>query len=95
MGRQRVNLEINPEKLRSLLKGKETFSERAEKYGVSKQALSNWLEEGRMPPRAIIELLRDLDVSPEDVDELLSPQKEKEADRKNKKFVMTLTVEEK
>lgn len=85
-------LAIDTTVLRRLLAGKETFSERAEKYGVSKQAVSGWLSEGRMPPRAIAEILRDLDCSIEDTEALLAPQKEKAA--KKKRWVLKVTLEE-
>lgn len=74
MGRNKVRLSINPEKLRSLIKENHTFSEMAQKYGVTKQAVSQWVTDGQMPPRAIVELVKDLDISSEDVEELLAPQ---------------------
>lgn len=92
MGRNKVNLSINGDVLRALMKGKETWSERAEKYGVTKQAVSNWLSEGRMPPRALIELVRDLDLSPEQVEEILGPQHEKMKARK--RWKITVFVDE-
>lgn len=90
MSRAKVRLAINSEKLRQLVKDKETFSELAQRYGVTKQAVSQWLSDGEMPPRAIVELVRDLDVSQEDLEELLAPQLEKS---NKKKWV--ITIEEK
>lgn len=91
MAKKSVMLDINVDKLRQLMSNaRETFSERAQKYGVTRQAIQHWLDGGRMPPRAIIELLRDLDASPADTEELLAPQKEKA----KKKWKVTITVEE-
>jgi transcriptional regulator with XRE-family HTH domain len=70
--------------------GKETFSERAEKYGVSKQAINGWLSNGRIPPRAFYEIARDLDISSDLVAEILAPA----AQSPKRKWVLTVTLEE-
>lgn len=92
MGRQTVNLAIDTELLKSIVKEKETWTERAQKYGVTKQAVSGWLTSGRIPPRALVEIVRDLDLTPEQVEAILAPQKEKAEERK--KWKITVYVEE-
>jgi hypothetical protein len=77
MSRPKVMLPINPNVLRRLIGERETFSERAQKFGVTRQALNSWFNEGAMPPRALIEFGMDIQISKEDLDQLLlkSPQK--------------------
>ena len=90
MGRQKVTIPFDAEKLREAMAGKETFSERAEKYGVSKQAISGWLTAGRIPPRALYEIARDLEIPPALVAEILAPA----AQTPKRKWVLTVTLEE-
>lgn len=92
MGRNKTTLPINADLLRDLIKSKETFSERAEQFGVSKQALNQWMVEGRMPPRALCELVMDLKLPKETVDDLLKPAlTQLEA---KKRWTLTVTLEE-
>lgn len=92
MSRNTTRLKIDGEILRSLIASKETFSERAAKQGVSKQAVHSWIVEGLIPPRALCELVIDLDVSIDDLNELLEPQRKHIA--KRRKFVATIIIEE-
>jgi hypothetical protein len=95
MGRKRVTLAIDADALRAAMAGKETFSERAEKYGVSRQAVNGWLEAARIPPRALAELARDLDLAPDVVDAILAPAQDgKDPKRKRRRFTVTLHVDE-
>lgn len=92
MGRNKVSLPFDPAVFRELLKGRETFTERAQKYGVSKQAVNGWIEAGRIPPRALCELAMDLELSDEDVQRLLKPTLAKNEEKK--KWTLTVTLEE-
>lgn len=92
MGRKPVSLAIDSEMLRKALEGRETFSERAAKYGVSRQAVANWLAEGRMPPRALAEIAMDLNLPAELVDAILAPSAR--ALERKKKWVLTITFDE-
>lgn len=97
MGRKFVTIKFDPNKLREVMAGRETFSERAEKYGVTRQAIQGWLDSGRIPPRALIEIIRDLDLSTEVVNALLGKPEgdDSEPTKTKKKYVLTLTLEEK
>ncbi len=92
MGRKRTTLAIDPVKLREAVAGRETWSDYAEKFGVTKQAISAWLSEGRIPARALIEIARDLDLAPEVVEAILEPSTRAHAQKR--KWTITLTVEE-
>lgn len=92
MGRASIMLRVDSEVLRRLISGKETFSERAQKFGISKQALNQWMTDGKMPPRAIAELVHDLDIGIDDVNALLEPQRKASAEKK--KWTLTVTLEE-
>jgi hypothetical protein len=91
MGRNSVRLKIDSDALRLIVGDRATWSDIAEKYGVSRQAVSGWLAEGLIPPRALAEMARDLDLSPKQLDEILAPQQEKIRERK--KWKITITVE--
>jgi len=91
MSRPSVRLKIDSERLRAAIGSKVTWSEIAEKYGVTRQAVNGWLSEGRIPPRALAEITKDLGLSPDTVKEILAPS-EKEP---KKKWVLTITLEEK
>lgn len=92
MSRQSIRLRVDGDVLRRLIKDRETFSDRAQKFGISKQALNEWMVEGLMPPRAIAEFLMDINASTEDTNALLEPQRKSMTEKK--KWTVTLTVEE-
>lgn len=89
MSRKSVRIAFDAEYLRELMAGRESWTERAQKYGVSKQAVNGWLSDGRIPPRAMVEIVRDLDLSPDQVERLLyKPQSDRP-----KRVVITATIE--
>ncbi len=92
MPKKRVMLSIDTAELRAALAGKETFSELAQKYGVSKQAVNGWLDTARIPPRALVEIARDLDLSPEQIDNILC--RGDETSTAKKKWTLKVTLEE-
>lgn len=92
MGRKKITLAMDSDALRDAMAGRETFSERAQKYGVSRQAINGWLEAGRIPPRAIAEIAQDLDLTPEVVNKILAPSKLE--GKKRRRFSITITVDE-
>lgn len=89
MGRHKTTIPFNSNKLREILKGVETLVAFGEKNGVSKQAVQQWLDNSRIPPRVLYEAIRTLDVSPQDMEELLQI-----APETKKRWVLTMTLEE-
>lgn len=90
MPKTSVRLKIDGDMLRKLIGSKTTWTEYAEKYGVTKQAVSAWLTEGRIPPRALVEVARELDLSPEQVEDVLAPQAQKEKARRQWKVTVLI-----
>lgn len=93
MGRSRVSLPIDVDRLKSAIGSKCSWSDIATKYGVSKQAVSNWLADGRIPPRALIEIAHDLNLDAETVDEILKPSIEVKQKKKQWRVLITVTEE--
>lgn len=71
MGRDRVTIPFNVEAFKKYIKESGTFSERAQSFGVSKQAMNSWFQLERIPPRALAEIALDLKLSPEAMAEIL------------------------
>ncbi len=91
MGRNSTRLKINGEVLREILKEHNlNFSERAERYGVTKQALNSWLSEGLIPPRALVELVLDLKIPKEHLDNIIINSSPDIPSSKKKKWVITI-----
>jgi len=93
MGRKSTTLKINAEKLRAAVGSHETWSAYAEKFGVTKQAVSNWLSTGKIPPRALFEIVRDLDIPKDILDEILISAEE--ASWPSRQIVIRISIEEK
>lgn len=89
MGRKRTTIPINSEKLREAVAGRETWTGIAEQFGVTKQAVSEWLRTGRIPPRALIEICRELNIPQDLLEDILEPVQEREPI----KWVCTITLE--
>lgn len=89
MSRKSVMLDIDSTKLREAIADRSTFSDLAQKYGVTRQAINNWLNDGKIPPRALVEIARDLDLLPEVIEQILAPSTEK---HKNPKIVITIEL---
>lgn len=60
----------------------------AERCGLTKQALNNWLSEGACTPRMLVELLMEAKLTKDELEEILLPQFDR------KKFKMTITLED-
>lgn len=90
MAKQSLRLSVDGELLRKLIGSKGTWSDLADKYGVTKQAVSGWLSDGLMPPRALVEIARELDLSPEQIEEVLAPQAKKAKARKQWKVTVLI-----
>lgn len=93
MGRTPVNMAVNKEILRGLLESLGPLSERAEKYGVTKQAINGWLNTGLIPPRALSELVMELGIDAETVKSLLEVGERKQKG-KRRRYTFTLHVDE-
>lgn len=93
MGRAPINMSVNKEMLRGLLESLGPLSERAEKYGVTKQAINGWLQTGSIPPRALSELVRELGIDAEQVKQLLEVGDRKHKGKK-RRYTLTLHVDE-
>ena len=94
MGRTKVSLRIDSDKLRAAMKAHDgNWSEFAQKYGVTKQAVSNWLSEGLIPPRAIAEIARELSLHSDVIDEILSPQSDYVESKNKRVFAINATIE--
>ena len=92
MSKESVRLSIDSDLLKKVIGSKTTWAAIAEKYGVTRQAVSNWLSEALIPPRALVEIVKELDLSPELVDEILSPQKQKEKTKKRKVITIEVSI---
>lgn len=90
MSRTPVRLKIDGKLLHSLMKGKETFEERATKHGVTKQAVSQWINENLIPPRALAEIVHSCEISPKDIADVLAPG----ATAEKRKYRITIEMEE-
>jgi transcriptional regulator with XRE-family HTH domain len=73
MGRKPISLNINVDAFRKAVGDKLTWSDIAEKYGVTRQAVNGWLQDGRIPPRALMEIMKELKLEPEIVKAILEP----------------------
>lgn len=96
MGKHRTRIEFNPDALKKALDGVESFSDRADKFGVTRQAINGWFSEGLIPPRALAEIVRDLNLSVETVTEILSPiiKKKKKIEGPRRRYTVTIEVDE-
>lgn len=74
MGRTSVRIPIDADLFRDLIKGAYTLTKLAEVSGVTKQAVNAWLEEGRIPPKVIADLVKELNWDVETVEKLVRPR---------------------
>lgn len=93
MGRKTTRLRIDSERLRAAIGSQETWTGYAEKFGVTKQAVCNWLSEGLIPPRALIEIARDLSLTKETIDEILIGSED--IPESTKQIVIRISIEDK
>lgn len=70
MGRRRTTIPINATAFRQVFKDEREidFSKIAEGFGVTRQAVNGWLVNGRIPPRALAEIIKVYDVKPDEVE---------------------------
>jgi hypothetical protein len=92
MGRRTTRIRIDSERLRKAVGSQESWSAYAEKFGVTRQAVCNWLAEGKIPPRALFEIARDLNLSSEVINEILVAGEELELP--NRQIVIRISIEE-
>lgn len=87
MGRKSsVKLRIDAALLKDLVESG-TFIAAAHALGVTKQQVSNCLQAGEMSPRMLAEIFKASDLSIDEVEQVLAPQKAK------KKLQITLSME--
>lgn len=91
MGRTPVTIRIDGEMLRKALKDHDLkFSDRAEKYGVTRQAINSWFSHGRIPPRALIEMAMEAGLSKEQLDQIIVNTKDETETTEKRKWQITI-----
>ena len=75
MGRRGTSIPIDGELLRENIKSRGwTFEQIGKHFGVTRQAVCNWILEERIPPRKLADLAELLSLEPGVVDEICSRQ---------------------
>ncbi len=71
MSRSTTKIEFQGEVLRSLMTSREIkFDQFGGKVGVSRQTVSTWISENRIPPRRLLDLKKALSISPDEFEQL-------------------------
>lgn len=75
MGRKPTSVRFNSMVFRELFKDL-NYSKIVDERSVTRQALNGWLNTGRIPPKAMAEIVKAHNVSPNDVERLMDVPKE-------------------
>lgn len=85
MGRHAVTIPIDSDMLRKVISDNNfTPSKLSRAYGVTRQAVNGWFKAGRIPPRVLADLARELNLPPEIVKEIV---------RKENRYAIKIQIE--
>lgn len=85
MGKTSHRLDIDPEELRLVMTNNNYTPSRAAKaYGVTRQAVNGWFKSGKIPPRALAEIAKEMELSPDIIDSIL---------KKKQKYKIKIQIE--
>ena len=91
MGRKPTSIRFNSVVFRELFKDL-NYANIAEGWGVTRQAVNGWLTTGRIPPRAMAEIIKAHDVDPKDVERLMDVPPDAEKKKPKKIFTIELNI---
>lgn len=76
MARYKISIPINGKAFKRIIQAKDTLMSLEIPLGVTRQAINNWIRLNRIKPSILCEIVRVLELSPEEVKEIVGGRKQ-------------------